>query len=599
MNLNFSDLRFTDSNKTSFLSYWFENYSGEYGKEKVTVWLKIPEIQANSYKEIYMYYNNPSATYQGNPKKVFLWYDDFSFDSSNSYLSYDASWNTNKGIVTLGADWQNYEETGFISPKDLKMKNLYIKAKIFLNETSDDLARDGFIEYRHNINDDNKETSWIYGMANSRRTGYNGLTLTKKTKNYLNFIKQDNGYQRQYDKWFNLEVFAYETKHKLGLVPLSDNAGERITWQKYSHHNNQPGSIYFKGENIDSRSGLKLDHIMIGKYKDPNLKVILPEKDFNFESISYNEYPFKGWANQDKITVKNTGNVTSTSSVIKINIDYKEGMHKDFSDVRFVNSDNNQKLPYWNESYVEKESALFWIKIPSIDSGEIKNIDLYYNNPSAVYRGNPKEVFIWYEDFETNSINENINIITQNIDLSTETGEVEIKDNSGILNANLNLKNIYIKARFRLLHEKEDNWIKGGEGTNVAMIDYRFQDYNNFWSFGINNNGICKNDSCYYGPNLNITELGQGFSYWLPPARKIYHDWLNFSAKINDNNHNVGYFTEEDDPSDEIKRELSILDNGINKAGAVRIMVEDSEFRGARFDYILVAPYNPDLKINY
>ncbi len=67
-----SDLRFTTSDGETLLSYWVESW----GEESAIVWVKIPEIPASSTVTIYMYYGNPNAKYEGDPKSVFTFYDD-------------------------------------------------------------------------------------------------------------------------------------------------------------------------------------------------------------------------------------------------------------------------------------------------------------------------------------------------------------------------------------------------------------------------------------------------------------------------------------------------------------------------------------------
>ncbi len=66
------DLRFTASDGKTQLSYWIESWSSS----KAVVWVKVPEIPANSNVTIYMYYGNPKAENAGDPKAVFTFYDD-------------------------------------------------------------------------------------------------------------------------------------------------------------------------------------------------------------------------------------------------------------------------------------------------------------------------------------------------------------------------------------------------------------------------------------------------------------------------------------------------------------------------------------------
>ena len=75
MKPDFDDLRFTDSDGTSELSYWIQDHITS---TSATVWVKVPTITGSSTKTIYMYYENPSASSASNGENTFLFFDDFS-----------------------------------------------------------------------------------------------------------------------------------------------------------------------------------------------------------------------------------------------------------------------------------------------------------------------------------------------------------------------------------------------------------------------------------------------------------------------------------------------------------------------------------------
>ena len=55
-----ADLRFTDSDGTTPLGFWIQDYNSALGQAKV--WVKIPSLPASSAQTIYVYYGNPGAT---------------------------------------------------------------------------------------------------------------------------------------------------------------------------------------------------------------------------------------------------------------------------------------------------------------------------------------------------------------------------------------------------------------------------------------------------------------------------------------------------------------------------------------------------------
>jgi hypothetical protein len=66
------DIRFTDSDAQTLLSYWIES-----GCNSATtkIWVKVPTIPASSTKTIYVYYGNPSATNQSSGDNTFDYFD--------------------------------------------------------------------------------------------------------------------------------------------------------------------------------------------------------------------------------------------------------------------------------------------------------------------------------------------------------------------------------------------------------------------------------------------------------------------------------------------------------------------------------------------
>ena len=70
---DFDDIRFALSDGT-LLSYWREEYTDS---DYAIFWFKVPSISASGAVEIYVYYDNPDATYDGDPEQVFDFYDDF------------------------------------------------------------------------------------------------------------------------------------------------------------------------------------------------------------------------------------------------------------------------------------------------------------------------------------------------------------------------------------------------------------------------------------------------------------------------------------------------------------------------------------------
>ncbi|MCL5094312.1 MAG: DUF2341 domain-containing protein [Patescibacteria group bacterium] len=72
-----SDIRFTDSDGTTELSYWIESLNNSTTAKNYKIWTKVPSIPASSTKTIYKYYGNASATSSSNGTNTFEFFDDF------------------------------------------------------------------------------------------------------------------------------------------------------------------------------------------------------------------------------------------------------------------------------------------------------------------------------------------------------------------------------------------------------------------------------------------------------------------------------------------------------------------------------------------
>jgi hypothetical protein len=92
MNSDFSDLRFTDSDGQTLISYWVESSAPS---ASAVVWVKVPTVPASSTATVYMYYGNPSAASTSNPDGTFDVFVDFSRD----------------GVITHGGTSQDVDST--------------------------------------------------------------------------------------------------------------------------------------------------------------------------------------------------------------------------------------------------------------------------------------------------------------------------------------------------------------------------------------------------------------------------------------------------------------------------------------------------------
>jgi len=90
---------------------------------------------------------------------------------------------------------------------------------------------------------------------------------------------------------------------------------------------------------------------------------------------------------------------------MRINVTYSSGgdvdcgghCQADFDDIRFVDLDNSTELPYWRETYVSSNYAIFWVNV-SADAMSDGKILMYYGNDIATDASDGNATFIYYND---------------------------------------------------------------------------------------------------------------------------------------------------------------------------------------------------------
>ncbi|MDD4409791.1 MAG: DUF2341 domain-containing protein, partial [Candidatus Pacebacteria bacterium] len=108
-----------------------------------------------------------------------------------------------------------------------------------------------------------------------------------------------------------------------------------------------------------------------------------------------------GFLKRKKITITNSSGESLTNYPIRMVINHEADMQSDFDDIRFYNS--GTELPYWIESKVNSTSAVVWVKLSTIPvSG--KEIYLYFDNADAKSKSNGDDVFMFFDDFNSQSI---------------------------------------------------------------------------------------------------------------------------------------------------------------------------------------------------
>lgn len=111
----------------------------------------------------------------------------------------------------------------------------------------------------------------------------------------------------------------------------------------------------------------------------------------------------QGWAKRRKIEISQSPKELMDQQV-RINVTYDTDMKSDFSDIRFADSDQVTRIPYWIENKSDGNWALVWLKIHRIPEAEKKSIYMYYGYSSASSESNGNDVFMQFLDLSGTSL---------------------------------------------------------------------------------------------------------------------------------------------------------------------------------------------------
>jgi len=102
------DIRFCYYPEENMIPYWIEKFDPV--AEEAIIWVKVPEIPANSEIEIFMYYGNPGVASASDGEATFDFFDDFegtSLDTSKWDDSNAGSYSIADSAIGMTGDWND------------------------------------------------------------------------------------------------------------------------------------------------------------------------------------------------------------------------------------------------------------------------------------------------------------------------------------------------------------------------------------------------------------------------------------------------------------------------------------------------------------
>ncbi len=310
-----SDIRFANEND-EFLDFFIK--PGTCGKSNTKIWIKIPEIDKNSEKTIYMYYGNPNAKKLTiNPREIFLAYDDFENpddvegkidytgittikenENNNHYLNVDPTF----GILHLKDSWCG---TFFITYDTSRKEGYSLKFEFRYPDGNDDTLLASIYNLEPKIED--KGVRCDDYISPEKTNGGFSITFEREDDNFVSYYLDKYGkHQIKYiankksnpewfqEGWHTISISTYGNK---AIVNLDDirfetdvneglRKGNKIVIGIYNSYNN---NIFEKIKNkiITPSRNYALDNIIITPYvyPEPEVKIFNEETNPSYSKV--------------------------------------------------------------------------------------------------------------------------------------------------------------------------------------------------------------------------------------------------------------------------------------------------------------------------
>ncbi|MFA6145758.1 MAG: DUF2341 domain-containing protein [Patescibacteria group bacterium] len=484
MNTDFSDIRFTDSNKTTLLNYgWEINDDGTDQKQdgvSATAVVKIPFIPKRAQKIIYLYYDNSAATNVANLEGLSSavegnWFDHFKTNRSSEYEYQNyMTWNITKHRV----EWSHGGEPNeyYLRPKNLSAKN--VSAKIRTTSAEDVITSLPTLRARQVDENNFWFIRWDFGEWTTPKA-ISGFTENGAESQQFNSQFADYG-----GYWFpcQLTLNLYETEQKGKII--REDTGEVKSFSTFLSNINSTGNVEFFQQRSGSMAMGQIDYFYVRQNTKPWPTVFETEENYQpiiLPETSYPEMP--GWEKRKEIIITNNNTEDLSNFEVNLNILYDSKMNQDFSDIRFTADDKITPINYgWDindDGSDQKQdgiSATAVVKIPLMSAFSETKIYMYYGNNSASAVASLENTLTWFDHFKIDKSNE-YEYLPNGLKWTTTWDTTQHKVNFYgsmpdpyifyLRPKNFSAKNVYIKTR--------------SLSNDAPTLRARKIDENNFW----------------------------------------------------------------------------------------------------------------------
>jgi len=374
------DIRFTDSDGVTLLSYWIESGCNT---NSTMIWVRVPSIPGGSIKTIYMYYGNPSATSTSSGADTFDDFDDFLTNTLANYVQIDSGWS----IDTTPPGYLKSPSTGGFIAKPKSLPRSYaVRARVYMstsylgvgfiwgNAGAGEASVSGYIAHYYPSSTYSKLRRYVSGSTPTDLASLPALT----------------------SGWYIIEVRVTSTN----VIAIRQHwTADANGTDTYFSTLNGVGFRQYVGNTY------AVDWWALRKYSEPEPTAIIPNAEEATDTTAPPSW-LSGWLYNKAVFINNTLNannladyqvlvVVDTASLIA-----QGKMEPDCRDLRFTDDDGVTLLNYWIEpGTCNTASTMIWVRVPSIPGGSIKTIYMYYGNPQASRASNGSATFWFFDDF--------------------------------------------------------------------------------------------------------------------------------------------------------------------------------------------------------
>ncbi len=166
---DFDDIRFTESDGTTLISHWREEYVAE---DYAHFWIRITDDLSNNIT-IYMYYENKGASSMSNGTATFIFFDDFETGNLDRWTLAESNWNVQGSIVRNG-DYAAFGNSFDVEERELE-KNLTIDSTFLVHMWIREVDVETGNSFYFGMTRDQNGT-WVYSAIphESKQQYYNG-----------------------------------------------------------------------------------------------------------------------------------------------------------------------------------------------------------------------------------------------------------------------------------------------------------------------------------------------------------------------------------------------------------------------------------------